>query len=91
MKRRVAKSEITTVKSDGKKPVYVPFRNGERIITIGVKDKSVVATFKAVEGAELGNAKTSKENETFSIGYAKTVCLIIETQQETEFELITIR
>ncbi len=92
MKKRNAVTEIISVQSDGETPVYVPFANSEMLQSVNVKDKGVVATFRAVEGnVELGGVTTSKENESVSMGNAKTVCVIIETQQATEFELLTIK
>lgn len=92
MEKREAITEITTVQSNGEDSVYIPFADGEKVQSISVKDKGVVATFRAVEGnAELGGVTTSKQNETISVVGVKTVCLIIETKQVTEFEIITIK
>ncbi len=92
VEKRKAITEILTVKSNGEIPVYIPFANGERIQSVSVDKSGVVATLRAVEGnAELTGITSQKGGQNVSLGNAQTVCLIIETKQEAEFELVTIK
>ncbi len=92
MKKRKAITEITTVASTGKSPVYLSFVDDEMVQNVIVKEKDVTATFKITEGnVEVGNCRTVRENENVVLNGVKTACLIIDTTQETEFEVITIK
>lgn len=92
MQKRKAITEIIVVRSNGQDSIYIPFANGEKVQSISIKDKGVVATFKAVEnGQELGGVTTTRTGESVLMGNAATVCLIIETKQSAEFEIITIK
>ncbi len=92
MQKRKAIPEITTVESSGAAPVYVPFVNEEIVQSVIVKEANVTATFKVAEGNRvLGDCITKKASESVVLGGVRTACLIIETPQETKFEVLTIR
>ncbi len=79
------------VHSDGENPIYIPFIKGELLQCVIIHGKDVNVSFKKVEGfKEIASIKTEQSQESLSLQYASTVCLIIETKDKAKFDIVTI-